>query len=321
LVGLRWLVGIGIAALSCWLLVRELDWRELSQALRGADYRWVGGGLAMVFIAFFPRTWRWQSLLGWPRAGFRTALTSLLVGQVLNIALPMRGGDPMRAVWATAGEDVKFPQALGSIALEKLLDLLVLFACVIVLVIWIPLPDWSDRAIWGIALLSAVGAGCLWAGLRWRDELLRWVEQHLKRLPAGWSGAIAPFLRRLVDGLEVIRHPGTLRRAALWTGLIWMLGTFINLAVLSAFGLPSALAALVLLVALLMAGAVPIPAGLGVFEGVCVVILTLFGWPRDQALAAGLVLHLVVMGPPLVAAAVLLVWPGQQAAREGHASP
>ena len=62
--------------------------------------------------------------------------------------------------------------------------------------------------------------------------------------------------------------------------------------------------------------AVPAPARLGVFEGICVISLALFGIPRDQALAVGLVLHLVVMGPPLVAAALLAFWPDHRSRRE-----
>ena len=53
---------------------------------------------------------------------------------------------------------------------------------------------------------------------------------------------------------------------------------------------------------------VPVPARLGIFEGVCVVSLALFDIPFDQALAVGLLLHLIVMAPPLLAAALLALW-------------
>jgi hypothetical protein len=54
---------------------------------------------------------------------------------------------------------------------------------------------------------------------------------------------------------------------------------------------------------------------LGVFEGITVVSLALFSVPRDQALAVGLVLHLVVMGPALLAAALLAFWPDRRIRR------
>jgi hypothetical protein len=63
----------------------------------------------------------------------------------------------------------------------------------------------------------------------------------------------------------------------------------------------------------MVGGTVPTPGRLGIFEGICVVSLeSFFGVPFDQALAVGLVLHLVVMGPPLVTAALLAFWPSRQ---------
>lgn len=61
----------------------------------------------------------------------------------------------------------------------------------------------------------------------------------------------------------------------------------------------------------MVGGTVPVPGRLGLFEGICVLSLTLFDVPRDLALAVGLVLHGVVMGPPLVGAALLALWPGR----------
>ena len=116
-------------------------------------------------------------------------------------------------------------------------------------------------------------------------------------------------MRRLADGLESIRQPGISARANLWTALTWGLGGLVNWLILRAFGIPSVPAALFLLAALMVGGAaVPAPGRLGVFEGICVVSLALFGVPADRALAVGLVLHLVVMGPPLIAAALLVLW-------------
>ena len=119
-----------------------------------------------------------------------------------------------------------------------------------------------------------------------------------------------PRRARLADGLRATQRPGVAWRVLLHTALTWGLGWLVNLAVLAAFDLPSPAAALLLLVALMAGGAVPVPAQLGFFEGVCVLVLALFGVARGPALAVGLVLHLVVLGPPLLAALLLTALPG-----------
>ncbi|MFN3761911.1 MAG: lysylphosphatidylglycerol synthase transmembrane domain-containing protein [Anaerolineae bacterium] len=307
----RWMVGFGVAALSLWLLARDLDWSSVWQAFGAADYRWVAAGAAAIVGTFFTRTRRWQALLWHTRVPARPAMAALLVGQVVNLALPMRSGDVARAAWIAPERQTGFPEALGSIAVEKVWDLLALLACGIVLLVWLPLPDWFARSTEGTALALLVGGGGLWAGLHWQETLFHWAAHLLARFPAGWDRALLPLLRRLTNGLEGLRRPGVSGPALLWTALTWGLGALANWAVLAAFGVPSAAAALFLLAALMVGGTVPVPGRLGLFEGICVVSLALFDVPRDLALAIGVVLHLVVMGPPLVGAALLALWPGR----------
>lgn len=307
----RWGVGAAVAALSIWLLARDLDWLGVWRAFAAADYRWVAMGVAAILGTFFTRTRRWQALLWHTRVPTCPAMTALLVGQVVNLALPMRSGDVARAAWIAPERRTGFPEALGSIAVEKVWDLLALLTCGVALLVWLPLPDWFARSTEGAALALLIGGGTLWAGLHWQEALFRWAGRLLARFPAGWDRALLPLLRRLANGLEGLRRPGVSGQALLWTALTWGLGALANWAVLAAFGIPSAAAALFLLAALMVGGTVPVPGRLGLFEGICVLSLALFGVPRDLALAVGLVLHGVVMGPPLVGAALLALWPGR----------
>ena len=307
--GLRWIAGLVVAVLSVWLLFQDLDWLGVWNALIMADYRWVVAGVVAIVATFFTRALRWRVLLWQSPLSLRPAVSAILVGQVVNLALPMRSGDVVRALWVAPEGEASAAEALGSIAVEKMWDLLALLACGLALLVLMPLPTWFARSTWATGLALAVIVGTVWCGLYWQDVLFRWAGRVLARLPVGWDRALLPRLRQLVNGLEGARQPGVPWRALLWTGLTWAFGGLANLAVLAAFGIPSPTAALFLLAALMVGGAVPTPARLGVFEGVCVISLALFGVSRDLALAVGLVLHLVVMGPPLLGAAVLAFWP------------
>jgi uncharacterized protein (TIRG00374 family) len=304
----RWIAGLAVAGLACWLLSRDLDWDGVVAALAGADYRWVGLGALAIVGTFFTRTWRWQALLWNGHVPLRPAMTALLVGQVVNHALPMRSGDVARALWIGSEAGTGASRALGTVAAEKVWDLLALLTCGLILLLWAPLPHWFASSTWGTAWALLVIVLALWAGLRWQEGLFDLAGRILSRLPAGWDHAVLPRLRRLADGLDSVRRPGISFKAIAWTGLTWGLGILANLAVLAAFGIPSPLASVFLQAALMAGSAVPTPARLGVFEGICVVSLALFDVPRDEALAVGLLLHLVVLGPPLIAAAFLAFW-------------
>jgi hypothetical protein len=85
-----------------------------------------------------------------------------------------------------------------------------------------------------------------------------------------------------------------------WSLLVWFFGALTNLAVLRALELPPSMGVALLLLAVLQLGmAVPsLPGRIGVFEGVCVAVLALFGVHAELALACGLLLHAVVLLPP-----------------------
>ena len=87
---IRWLAGTMVAALSIWLLVRGLDWEGVARALASADYSLVLAGVLAVVATFFTRALRWKVLLRRPTFPIRPAVTAILIGQVTNLALPMR---------------------------------------------------------------------------------------------------------------------------------------------------------------------------------------------------------------------------------------
>ena len=93
-------------------------------------------------------------------------------------------------------------------------------------------------------------------------------------------------------------------------------GAATNYCVLQAFGLPSGITPVLLLLAASQAGvAVPsLPGSVGVFEGICIAVLALFGVGQEGALAAGLALHAVTFVPPLALGGALM-W------RAGYRTP
>ena len=331
----RWVLSLSVMVISVWLLARELDWTQVSGALRTADYTWVAVGVLAIVGTFFARVWRWQALLWRANLRFWPAVTALLVGQVANMILPMRGGDLVRAMWVrperNAKQDTERPveqstahaagasEALGSVALEKVWDLLALLLCGLFLLALAPLPQWFSDSTWSTAGILLVGGLVLWAGLRWQEVLFRWAALVLARFPAGWDKALLPRLQRLAQGLNSLQSAHASGRVFMWTLVTWVLGAVSNWAVMRAFGVNMPVAAVFLLAVLMVGNAVvATPARLGVFEGLCVVSLGLFDVPYDLALAIGLVLHLVVMGPPLITAGVLAL--GTQIARRLHGS-
>jgi uncharacterized protein (TIRG00374 family) len=304
---LRWVVGLGIVSFSVTILVRGLEWDALAAALQEANYGWIALGILVICATVLTRALRWRSLLSEQRVGLWPAVSAILVGQVISIGLPVaRSGDVARAVWIGRAENsATVVHALGSIVVEKVYDLLALCATGFILLVIIPLPSWFVQSTWGLFTVVVAGILLLYLGLRWQTQLLDLIARVLARFPEKLGRLVMPQLGQLMEALNQTRHPTASIRAGLWTVATWLLGGLANWLVMRAFGIVSIPAAIFLLVTLMLgSSAVPVPGRVGVFQGITIVSLAQFHVEPGLALAVGLVLHLVVMGPPLVLAAL-----------------
>jgi len=290
--------GLGLlfsSGLLIWLFT-TLDWRQVWLALRQANYAWVGLGLLTVLLNIGTRSLRWQVLLNSPAVTLGNTCRALVLGQLLNLILPARLGDVGRAYLITQTGYPSQAQALATILLEKLWDILALVVLVGLLSSWLVLPAWVTLptrllALGGGGVLLVMGAlvGGRYRGGPAAKFLHRW--PRLERLGSAW-----------LDGLAGMHKPRLLTAAAFWSALTYTLSILTNLALLAAFGLPPAVGlAMLLLVALHLGVAVPsVPGQLGVFEGISVAILTLFNIDPNMAVAYSFLLHLAVLLPPLI---------------------
>jgi glycosyltransferase 2 family protein len=129
----RLILGLLLAAVALYLILRDFDYREVWRTLLQADAGLVLLALASVATNVAGKTIRWKVLMG--QAGsqvrFSRALSGLLIGQMVNTLLPMRAGDVTRA-YVVGGLGPGRTFTLGTIVLEKVIDMLcytTLFFC------------------------------------------------------------------------------------------------------------------------------------------------------------------------------------------------
>lgn len=321
----RWrtIVGLLISAACLVWIARTIDWSQVGQKLRGitwAEVPWLVAGVGAVVLSIPVRAWRWSVLLSPHRVSFLRLLTAMLVGQTLNYFVPARAGDVARAYWLEDRGSALPGRALGTIVVEKLLDVLALLLVVTLSPLWVAFPDWLVAPAYALAALSLALLACVILGAVLRTQALRVVQWVSRWLPASWGQAVQFFAAALLDGLATLRPgSGRLWRALLGTFAVWALGTSVHLAVFCAVGIPPALGTALLLSAALRVGTgVPtVPGRVGVYEGIHIACLGLFGVDAETSLSCGLITHAVDYGPPILLTAVL-VWLDHGPGRAPH---
>ena len=312
--------GVAVSIVALWLVLRSVDLQETADVLRTADWRWIAALAGFLCIDLAIRTLRWQRLLA-PIAAvpYRHTLGYLLAGYLANNVLPARIGELVRSHYAGDREGISRSTTLGTIVVERVVDLVTVVAIASVAILVL-----SVRGIVASAVLAGVAvAGLLAVGLAigiaahrlpGAEGIATWAERYPR---------VREAVARLRDGLRVAGRPRTLVEALLLSAIAWG-ATILAFAaagqsvdVQLTIGQAALLASGVALASAIPAG----PASLGTFELAAVEIGKAIGVSSSEAFAIGLIAHvsiLVVTSIGGVAALAWLNWPRRAAAPESE---
>ena len=211
-----------------------------------------------------------------------------------------------------AGEEANASKIymLGTLAAEKLLDLVALAVLVVTLLPFMALPSWLAGRVAPLVIMAlALAAGAV--GLSGGQRLWLPVANRLLRvLPppvaAVWQRRLAAGL----DGLAALTTPSAAFAVWGWTLVAWCLATATNMALFLAFGLTAKVVPALFLLGVMQAGiAAPLPSApgkIGTFHYLCILALSVFSITGPVALGYALILHLVVIGASGLWAAIAL---------------
>lgn len=288
------LIGLLISLLALWLAFSGVDVSQVGTALREANYFYLVPAVALVWLGLVFRALSWRVILG-GRVPLRRAYDALNEGYLLNNVLPFRLGEFGRAYLISRGTTITAAQALSSVVVERVIDLLMLLTLVLAF-----LPRLAGLGVGAgfIVVAGGVGALALAAMLfvaRHQDWVLRLARMVLARVPWLPTERTLARLEALLAGLSVLRDTRQALLAAMWSGLAWVAAGLGAWALLLGF-VPGASVALgyFVLMAVGLGNAIPsLPGGIGVFEAAAMTALGVFGVAGNVALSFALIFHLL----------------------------
>ena len=316
---LRLGLGIGIGGLALYLAFRDVPLQDVAWAIYQADWFWIGLALVSVGLNTVSKVFRWRVLLRPVGGGisFGLLLASFLSGQMLNAIFPIRVGDLSR-IFVVGREGPGGAYVLGTVILEKMIDLTCYVLLFLVLLLAIPLPGWLGSSGWvWIGTVGLILLAVLFVTYQ-RNWLVGMLQRGLERFPAHIQEYVVGRARSGLDSLEVLQQPGELAWLAFWSAIIWGCAVLTNQLVLLAFDIHLPWTASLLIVIGLIAGiSIPsLPGRMGIFELICILALQFFGVERSIALSYGILLHAVVYLPVIFSGIVSFWWLGFHKSRE-----
>jgi uncharacterized protein (TIRG00374 family) len=232
--------------------------------------------------------------------------SALLVGVAINNLLPFRAGEAARIVALNRRSGTPWIESLGTVAIERVLDVFCLLVLLFLALPVLPEVDWIGAAAALAGALAAVLAVAAAVLAIWGDRPIHALARLFGRLPFVNEEQVEHAGQSLTRGLVGLRHA----RTAAW-GFAWTLGSWIVTSVsfwiaTLAFDLdvPPAAGVLVLAAVGLSLVLPAAPGALGVFEAAVVVALSVYDVPRAEAVSFAFALHALNFFPYLIAGAI-----------------
>lgn len=292
-----------------FFLVRT-DFEQIGDSFAGAEYGLAVASIPLYFVGFWLRSVRWRLLLR--PVGEVPAVRLypiVLIGLTANNLIPARAGDVARAYIVGEREGISKSAALGSVVVDRVFDGLTLVAVLGIVAAF----SGVDPGVTGLGVLTAVlffGAAAALLALAFSPERARGLVLRLvSLLPRRPRDLATGLVDSFLAGIQAVRSAWVLATSAALSLASWLTETTMYWLVGEAFDLGVGFHVYLLIAAgaNLALTVLPSPGGVGPFEAATVAILSFFDVPHDPALAYGVALHALLLGP-VTGVGLALLW-------------
>jgi len=164
------------------------------------------------------------------------------VGFMAILALPARLGEFVRPALIRKRGEVSAAAALGTIAVERITD--GLMVSVVVFVAFFSLrgpgaPDWMMPTAYAALCVFLAAMGFLAFALKWPDRTIRGMVKFsmIRRISPQMAGVVEDKLRALISGFDVLGDKKNYLEFLLWTTLYWLCNAVGLLVLARGFGI------------------------------------------------------------------------------------
>lgn len=298
----------------------NLDFSESLRQMRNANIWYLAGAAAAYYITFVLRGWRWKEMLGSAGISDETGhrmpnmvgmFQIMTLSWFTNSILPARMGDAYRCYLIKRRAGASFGISLGTMLAERLIDLVVLVAILLLssaAVYGTHAPDRAQQAFLvggGVVVIGVLGVVVLWF-LRERIEVL---------MPTRLVRVYQRVRKGLFDSLAKPTLPVGV------SAILWLFDGLRVWCVASALGetIPYEAAIMVALLSALVSTVPITPAGLGFVEGIMIYALTTIGVFKSTAGAIALLDRVVTYGSLIIVGGLVYLWVLRTDLRVDHA--
>ncbi len=150
-------MGYGLAVLCLVWVLYDFHVVQFYHRLAYVSWKWVLLGMAFDVVSYVVQALRWKLLLT-PFGNVRLTRTirSVYAGLFANLIFPLRPGELLRSYLLSDSEEISFGRVLGSVGVERLIDLVIAVAALAVVSLTVDLPRRLKRLADTLGILTLI---------------------------------------------------------------------------------------------------------------------------------------------------------------------
>ena len=275
------IVGYGLAFICLVWVLHDFHIMQALRQIANVSWKWVVLGMACDVLSYGIQALRWKFLLApFGKVRLSRSIRAVYSGLFANLVFPLRPGEVLRSYLLSNSEGITIGRILGSVGVERFVDLVIATAALAMVSLFVELPRRFQRvadtlAIVTLVLLTIVALVILYLEIKLGSSPPP--DGKRRRLPG-------KFMAVLMDLHAIGTSPSFY--AAVLTSLLMPFCQVVGLwAMMRSYGLAlPLLAAVVVLLIINLGVSLPnAPANVGSYQFFCVLGLGIFDVEKTSA--------------------------------------
>lgn len=307
------LVGLCIAAVFLWLILRNVDVDEVRKSFYQVDFNMLFLSLLVFLLGYACRIQRWRimllndnSLISW-----RQCAGPLMSSVAANNVLPFRVGDVIRAFGFTERLNITVTTSLTTIVVERLLDMLMLLFALGMALLYFRVDSSALLGVGGTGLLiSAIVIMLLLLFPSIFKKIVLYICRLLDTILPKFSGKLLAIANNVFASLEYTSKNEVMIKLIFWSILAWFCEGMVFLIIASALpGITHEFAAWLAFPVGTLSTLIPsTPGYIGTFDYFSSQAMIILGNSVVAATTFAFIVHFILWLPPTIIGGIYLLF-------------
>lgn len=303
------ILGVLISAALLYFSVRGIDFTAVANGFKTMRCDYLIAAIVFLTLLQVVRSYRWGVILRPIKKIDQLSLFSITsVGFMALVAMPARIGELARPFLIKQKTGMRMTVAVGTVFIERILDMLTIMIIFFSVLFFVPLPTWLVNSSIAFLVITLIILICMLLLIFKRDASIKVFKRMTRIFPERWKARLNELIHHFIDGIEMITDIRLILYATFLSMVIWALDIAAIYVLFLAFGLKlSLVAAVIVMVVLIIGITLPTAPGyIGNWHFFCIAGMTLFGASKADALTYAIMLHFVSVGVVLALGLIFL---------------